>query len=88
MENSTLQNLPFSELRSKSKALSKMLYVVGAATMLSIFAMLYSILNTSGVGISNLVLGILALSLTIYLYALSNRDSVLHQEMWKRKFRK
>ena len=87
MENSTLQNLSFTELRSRSKNIGKLLYIVALAAMFSIFAMPFVILSTQGVGVLNLVLGALAIGLTVYLYRLSIRDSKMHQEMWKRKFR-
>ena len=87
MKNSTFQNLSFTELRSRSKNVSKLLYIVALAAMFSIFAMPFVILSTQGVGVLNLVLGALAIGLTVYLYRLSIHDSEMHQEMWKRKFR-
>ncbi len=86
MKNSTLKNLSFNELRSKHRFLSRMLYVVGAATLVCILVMLYSILNTAGVSFLNILFGGLAIALTIYLYKLSNRDTEIHEEMWMRKF--
>ncbi|MGR3810075.1 hypothetical protein [Jiulongibacter sp. NS-SX5] len=86
MENSTLQNVTFQELLRKSKSLRRLLYLVAAAAMISLFAMPLAIIVTSGAGIINLALGAVAIGLTFYLYKLSIRDSKMHQELWKRRF--
>jgi Ca2+/Na+ antiporter len=86
MKKSTLKNLSFSELKAKHRWLSRMLYIVGAATLVCILVMLYTIIRSSGLGFLNVVFATLAVCLTVYLYRLSSRDSEVYEEMWMRKF--
>lgn len=88
MKNSTLQKLSFGELKSKHRVLSKMLYLVGLATLICVLVMLYSIINAAGISLLNILFGVLAIALTLYLYNLSNMDTQVFEEMWMRRYQK